>query len=767
MQSVLESPVAPCSDASEPSALPATTPGGRPRWGRELAAVTAALGLVAALVYRAWGRSWTTPFVHSGDAMAHLALLETVGWTGTPAPNDRLGAPHGVDWVDMPSGADRVHLVLLRALRAITGDTVVAANLYLLLAIVLVGVAAYVVLRWLRCTPLASGVAAIVFAVAPTQFARAGVGHLFLLAYFAVPFTVYLALWASAGLGTGGDRGDDDPRRARGARREWVVPMVLMVLIGSSSAYYAVFGAIGIAATGAVVALRRGSWRALARPALVAAGTMAVVVLNVAGEALRRGGDAGVRVPLDSDSFGLRLAQMLLPIRDHRVGPLADWADRAYRIAAPGDRGAPLGLLALAGVVAVGWWCVRNLGRRTPGSSVLTDGVEGRGGVIARLGVLLLAVVAFAVTGGLGMVLATLGLTQIRAWSRMSIMVGFIGVAALAMCLDGASRRWAPSRPVRWSVALVLVGVALFDQFGTSSLPPESRNAERWAADRELAADLQAALADDAMVFQLPVGTYPAELPMGSIQANDLLGPQVAGDGSLRWSVGAMSGRGGDWQRSVAALPTEVMVEHLAAADVAAIAVDRRGLDDDELEDELTRVLGEPAFVTGDGTRAWYDLAPLRDEMVARDGAAAVAERGRAVTRPVGVVVEGSPGARSTRDARARDLAASATLVLTDEAVAAGDAEPAPLTVSFTLDGEPGATVQLSAPGAATRQVELGEEPVPVSLEVTSDDDGVARVRLRTDAAPLAPPADRWGDVRVRLGDLTVLDSGLAGMLTN
>lgn len=739
----------------------------RPRWGRELAAVTAALGLVAALVHRAWGRSWTTPFVHSGDAMAHLALLETVGWTGTPAPNDRLGAPHGVDWVDMPSGADRVHLVLLRALRAITGDTVVAVNVYLLLAIVLVGLAAYVVLRWLRCTPLASGVAAVVFAVAPTQFARAGVGHLFLLAYFAVPFTVYLALWASGGLGNHNDRGDE-PAHGRGAWREWVVPIVLVVLIGSSSAYYAVFGAIGIAATGTVVALRRGSWRPLARPALVAAGTMAVVVLNVAGEALRRGGDAGVRVPLDSDSFGLRLAQMLLPIRDHRVGPLADWADGAYRIAAPGDRGAPLGLLALAGVVAVGLWCVRNLGRRTPGSSLLTDGVEGRGGVVARLGVLVLAVVAFAVTGGLGMVLATVGLTQIRAWSRMSIIVGFVGVAALAMCLDGASRRWTPSRPVRWSVALVLVGVAVFDQFGTSSLPSESRNAERWAADRELAADLQAALSDDAMVFQLPVGTYPAELPMGSIQANDLLGPHVAGDGSLRWSVGAMSGRGGDWQRSVAALPTEVMAEHLAAADVAAIAVDRRGLDDgDGLEDELTRLLGEPAFVTGDGSRAWYDLRPLRDELVARDGAAAVAERGRAVTRPVGVVVEGSPGARSTREARARDLAASATLVLTDEAVAVGDAAPEPLAVRFALQGESGSIVELDIPGAGTRQVELGEAPVPVAFEVRLDDDGVARVRLRTDAAPLAPPADRWGDVRVRLSDLMVLDSGLAGMLTN
>ena len=76
-------------------------------------------------------------------AMAHLSLLETVGWTGTPAPNDRLGAPNGVEWVDMPSGADRLHLIVLRALRALTGDTVMAANVYLLVAIVAVGLASF------------------------------------------------------------------------------------------------------------------------------------------------------------------------------------------------------------------------------------------------------------------------------------------------------------------------------------------------------------------------------------------------------------------------------------------------------------------------------------------------------------------------------------------------------------------------------------------------------------------------------------------------
>lgn len=724
-----------------------------PRWGRELAAVGVALCAVAAAVYRVWERSWTTPFVHAGDAMAHLSLLETVGWTGTPAPNDRLGAPWGVDWVDMPSGADRLHLVVLRGLRALTGDTVVAANVYLLVSIVAVGMVSYVVLRRLRCSAVASGVAAIVFAVAPAQFARASVGHLFLANYVAVPLAVWLALWASGGLGP-----------ARRGWRAWAVPGLLIVVLGSASAYYAVFGVVAIASLGLVLAVRRGSVRPAVRPAVVSAAVMAVVVANVAGEAARRGGDAGVRVPLDSDSFGLRITQMLLPIRDHRIGALADWADRAYRVAAPGDRGAPLGLLALVGVVALLVWCVRRLGRPVAGADLLGGDVPGRSAVLARFGVMTLAVLAFGAVGGLGMVLATVGVTQIRAWSRISIVVGFVGVAVLAMLFDALTRRWSAGRPLRWAAACALVALAVFDQFGTSSLPSPAYDLAKWSSDQALAGDLQRSLPTDAMVFQLPVGTFPAELPLGTISANDLLGPSVAGDGSLRWSVGAMSGRGGDWQRTVAALPTDLMADQLAAADVAAITVDRRGYDAADaaaIEAGLSAVLGRPAFVSDDGTRAWYDLRPLRARLVAQRGQEAVDAEGSAVTRPVGVVVEGSPGARSTRDPRSRDIGSSGAIVLTDEAAELGDGGAAPMTVSFTLDGAPGATVEIDLPGGRERRIELTGEPVPVRLAVTFPDGPTTRIELRTDAGPLPPPADDWGDVRVRLGELSVRDARL------
>lgn len=731
----------------------------QPRWALELGLLTLLLAALAGAAYRVWDRVWTTPFVHSGDHLAFVALAESAGWTGTPGSSEQLGAPYGVDWVDTPSGADRLHLIVLRLLRALAGgDGVVAANLYLLLAVVVVGLAAYVVVRSLRISAAASTVAAVSFAIAPAMFVRAGVGHLFLVAYVAVPVGVWLALWATRSPGVGRWVDARSPRR-------WIVPSLLVLLVGSASAYYATFALVGIVALGVVVALRRGSWAVLARPAAVAGGVLGVVALNIAGEVLARGDtEASTRVALDADAYGLRLAQMLLPIRDHRVDALASWADRAYRIDAPGDTGAALGLLGVVGLIVVVLWCVRHLGRNLVASTrdpdephdLLAASDPTRRGALARLGVVAVATVLVATASGLSMVLATFGFTQIRAWSRASSVVGFVGAIGVALLLDAALRRWRPSTIGRAAVVSFLVLFAFADQVSPSALPSPERNQARWQTDQELANQLEDTLPDGSMVFQLPLGTFPAELPVGELGANDLFGPALAGSGELRWNVGAMKGSEGDWQLQVAANDAATMVVQLAAADVAALVLDRRGLDEDSgLEDDLRGELGAPVGETEDGTRRWWDLRPVRDTLVRQLGEDRVESLGRAATRPVGVVVEGSPGVRTTRDPRARHLEARSRLLVTDHGSSGGTVE-----LSFDLSGEPGATVRIDD-ADSVRTVELDDGPTPVRLSLELEPGSTRVVEVVTDAAPMADLA-AWGDLRLRLDGLRAVDPAAA-----
>ena len=114
------------------------------------------------------------------------------------------------------------------------------------------------------------------------------------------------------------------------------------------------------------------------------------------------------------------------------------------------------------------------------------------------------------------------------------------------------------------------------DQVGHSRYP-EELSAQRWAADTEVVGDLQSNLPDDAMVFQLPVVQFPAELVTVEMQPNDHFGPFAAGDGTLRWSAGALSGREGDWQRSLIGMPPDQVARAVAAAGFSALYVDRRG----------------------------------------------------------------------------------------------------------------------------------------------------------------------------------------------
>ena len=744
--------------------------------------LTLVLVALTALVHRVWDRDLSVPFAHSGDLLAHAAVLKSTGWTGTPGPSTLLGAPHGVSWVDMPSGGDRVHLVALRVLRALTGDAVTALNLYLLAAVVLVGLVTYLVVRRLGVGALSAGVASVVFAVAPVHFARLEVGHVFLAAYFSVPVGVALALWASGATFPPGYTLPFHERRPR-----WLLASAAVLLVGSSSPYYAIFAAIVVLGVGAVVALGRGRLRALVRPVLLGCAVLAVLVANVAGEAIARsgGGEAGVRLPLDSDTYGLRVTQMLLPVHDHRIGPLADWADTAFRVLAPGDRGAAVGLVSLGGLAVLAIWALRRVGAsvRSAGPGLAAAGsvepgppepgplergaggdpVEGRRGVLFRLALVVAVVLVVATVGGLGMVLATVGFTQARAWSRMAVFAGFAGVVVAAMALDALRARHRPSQAAAVGAAALLVLVALVDQVGTGATADRSAEAAAWATDAEVASALDATLGDGEQVFQLPVAAFPAEAPVGDIGANALLGPAIAGPDTLRWSAGALAGRSGDWQRSLATQEPDLLVDALAAADFGAILIDRRGDPDAAIESELRSELGGPDGESDDGTRAWWDLRPRRAELIADLGDDRVAGLGRAVVAPVGVVVEGSPGIRSTAEPLDRHVGPDATIRLThdaaaDRTVGAADASPRPMSVSFTLSGEPGAEVQISVPGIEPRVVELRDGPVPVEVSVEVPAGGDVGIRLRTDAAPLTDVAAGWGDLRLEVGDLIVLD---------
>ncbi|MGH2943508.1 MAG: hypothetical protein ACRDLN_12125, partial [Solirubrobacteraceae bacterium] len=295
----------------------------RPPWLPELVWILATAlvaSVVAVIDLELWKMDPHVPiFGGSGDAAYYLATVKDVvsdhGWFWH---NGDLAAPFGQSNYDFaaPFG-DAAHYVIVWLLGVVLGDPVLVFNAFFLLCFPLIAVVAYAVLRDLGAARPAALVAAVLFAFLPYHVLR-NQSHLFLTAYYAIPLAVWLAVTLAEGR-TLLDRGR--PRRT-------LVVAVACLLVGAAANYYAVFALLVLLTVVPVAALARRSRRialqGAAVTALVAASfalchAPAIVYPLVSGP----NEDVAERQPGESELFGLKLANMVIPRPGHRVGAMA------------------------------------------------------------------------------------------------------------------------------------------------------------------------------------------------------------------------------------------------------------------------------------------------------------------------------------------------------------------------------------------------------------------------------------------------------------
>lgn len=699
---------------------------------RELVLVGGAALLVILAVLRPWPLD--EPIAYRADTFQHLALIDTLDWTGTPGDTAELNAPHGLDWSSVPTGTERLHLVVLWALRSLTGSAIGAMNLHAVLALLATAVVTHAVLRRIGCRRSMSAVLALVFALSPAALQRLQVGHTFLFALYPTALAVYLVLWCR-------DRTRDAPApttpRDRGGTRwgTWGMPIAAAVVIALSSAYGTVFASLVLLGTGALVAVRHSSIRQLAAPVLLVLVMGGVAGISLLPDLLAHRGDpvgqAWERPVSDSESYGLRLTRLVAPRSDHQIPFLADWGERAGRVRAPVDTSVALGLLGTAGLAALAWAVVRRAGRPR-------DHVDDR---MMDLAGITAVVLVFATAGAGGFLLATFGFTQIRVWSRLAPFVLLCSLAALGLVID---RRVARSA-LYVHVVVVLAAIAWID--GGPLLPGREQVAAQVREDRALVSELAAELEPGAVVAQLPYVPFPDHLGSGR-----LLAPAIHSTAGLRFTAGSFTGGAGDWQASW--LDHEPGDAARAAAvagfDALLVQLDHHLVEDPgAMRDSIEEVVGPPAHLTPGGSWAWYDLRELRARLVETHGDQEVERAGRAITRSIGVTYEGSAG-------QVFDDEGASTLLGSDGAVVLHVDDPGgSASVSFVVETQRGARVRVTG-GTRPVQVEV-DERATVSVEVPLDAPEV-RLRLHTDGPPLrAPGAD--GPASVRISDVTVRDT--------
>jgi phosphoglycerol transferase len=463
-------------------------------------------------------------------------------------------------------------------------------------------VIALFVFRHFQCSYGTSLAGSLLFTFLPYHFLR-GTGHLFLASYYHLPLVVMVMLWIYRG-----DAFLDDRQRSwwRQVTCRSLMMLLICAAVGSGGIYYAFFSCVLLAGIGLAAACQRRSVRPAAA-ACVAIGLILLASLANLTPSLvywaRHGTNpAGLgRDPAEAEIYGLRIAQILLPVTRHPLSWLARFKEQynQHAVMVNENDAAALGILGSVGFLLL----LGRLLRKRDGS--LWDG----------LSLLTLITVLLSVRGGFSGLIA-LRFAWIRCYNRISVLIGFFALFAVVLGLEAMRRRNARSPRASvafWGLLGLLLIAGLMDQTPRGSVTPAERIRPTFESDAAFIRRIEASTPAHAMVFQLPYASFPEQGSICEMGDYELLRAYLHSS-SLRWSHGVMRGREADiWQRSVADLPPEDMIAALTNAGFAGIYIDRFGFADraTTLEKALRRLLPGPPLVSGDGRLAFFRLTEM------------------------------------------------------------------------------------------------------------------------------------------------------------
>lgn len=563
------------------------------------------------VVLQLWRADLSVPFEYVGDAVWGLAIVKGMIEHGWIWVNQSLGAPGAMNLLDYPA-TDLLSYLAIRVIAYLTGDAALTINVFYLLGYPLCALSALWGFRRLGLSRSLSAAFALLYAFLPYHFMR-GAAHLFLSAYYLVPFGIVFAL-ELMGQRTPLVTGGRIDLRSRAA----LLPLAAMAIIGMTGVYYAYFTCFFL-----LVAGFWGWWRKREIVRLKAAFVLIGVVVLAALLALSPyvfhrvtagpNPEAASRSYADPEVYPLRITQLLLPVRHHRVGPLASIREQ-YQSGLATIWGpnmdnesdfAALGIIGALGFMLLLLTAIFGIRKREP-----QDHSDDAATALGPAAALTVAALVLATASGLCTFVGFL-LPQIRAYNRISVFVAFLAFLAAGSLLQRFTSTWR-TPALCWALAVAIVGIGILDQTTPAMVPRYEQVAAEWSADSAFVEQVETSIAEESRVFQLPYVPFPESAPVVGMVDYDHFKPYLHST-KARWSYGAVKGREtAAWQRGVSALDADRMIAELKQAGFAGVWVNREGYADggSAIIAELEGATGTTSTSSPAGSFAYIPLGP-------------------------------------------------------------------------------------------------------------------------------------------------------------
>jgi phosphoglycerol transferase len=681
-----------------------------------------------------WRADLRVPLIYFGETKFNELLIKGILDFGWHVHNPAMAAPGALDLRDVPMSDNNLHFALIKLIGFFTKDSGLVLYLFSLQTYPLVALAALCALRRLGVGYAPAIFASVLYSLLPFHFQR-GEPHLFLSAYFLVPLAVLVVLW----IATGALSWTDKAGRLRLKWREpkLIAALVICLLIAMGGTYYAFFTCFFLLVAGCATAVQGRSVKRLLLPTALVALIFGVLTLTLLPSILylRQHGSTPIveRHSVDAEIYSLRLATLLLPVSGHRA-TLMMKLKAAYnqRLSINENDDATLGSVGVLGFLGLlGWLLVRK-----PDARHWAE--DGTGGLVSHLSILNLAAFLLATFGGIGALVALVITAKIRAYNRVSVFIAFFSLMAVALGLDWLARNYARSntrRNVFYGALAALLVLGFLDQAAPRFVPSYSANKIEYDSDAKFMHQIEAALPQGAMVFQLPFVSFPEAPRAGRMFDYDHARGYLLTHG-LRWSYGAMKSRQDEaWQRLLTSKPAPEMVESVALAGFQGIYLNRNGYNDAKVEGEITTMLGPPQFTSDDGKLIFYDLRSFAAQLPAKYGDQFEARREEVLHPLLLVWGFGFSELEGVGETSLRWGAQDSDLLIVNDSP-----RPRQIKIETAFATQNDATLRING-SLLNTELKTGKEPVPFSQSLTIPP-GKHGLHFHSDAQRVLAPGD-------------------------
>ncbi len=545
--------------------------------------------LCTVLVLQIWDFTWLCiPFnycgdpLYWGDSLCSSMIVKSIITNGWYFTNPSIGVPDGYFFMDFPI-LENFQCAIVKILSLCSSNWALIDNAFFLLGFPLITLSALFVFQRIGiCYPFAL-TASLLFAFLPFRLLRAEM-HLFLTSYYLVPLAIWLAVIVYQNVCCFKEK------------KTSLFYVIIAILVGSNGIYYTYFSGFFILLSGLISSYNKKIWQPLKHTfiflAIIGASTFCNSLPTIIYQS-RNGPNPETitRPPHDTEVFGLKIIQLLLPVDNDRLFSKIKSKYNNHAFFVNENTTSTLGLIGSLGFLSL-------LG------NILFKKRESNS-VIEAFTHFNFSAILLATIGGFSSLIAYFLFPGIRCYNRISVFIAFFSLAAFFFSLQMRIR----NPKLLWGCSLFLLGIGLFTQSSNVSALPSKMgaNIREYKNDEIFVRQIEQILPVGSMIFQLPYMSFPEGSSHRMTSYDHFKGSLHSH--FLKWSFGAIRGRATDfWQRQTSSLSIPEMLKELIQKGFTGLYIDRNGYADYgySIETCLSQFLIAPALV--DSHRSFWDL---------------------------------------------------------------------------------------------------------------------------------------------------------------